>query len=147
MVISCSDNPTSDNSTSDNPTSDNSNNDIFSENVKLIYSNDPDIALKALKYFRTMSSGINESKINLRNIFLSGIVPRVVDFLTYSAYPKHQYQASWLLTNLISGPSDIAKDIIENTQIGPYTVALLDTNDKELQNQAMWCIANISWKT
>lgn len=110
--------------------------------IEMVYSSDPETALKGIRHFRGMSSA--ENKAPLETIYKTGIVSKLVEYLTYVNYPKHQYEAAWLITNLISGPSEIAKPIIEKTEIGPYMAVLLGSSDKNVRNQAAWCLANIA---
>lgn len=120
----------------DNRNINDSNNKLM---VQAIYADDPDAALKGLKYLRVMSSdGMIEVIWNL------GIHDKVTSYLTYTDYPDHQYEALWIMTNLISGPSSIAVPIIENTPIANYAIKLLSIPVTKIRVQAIWCIANIA---
>lgn len=111
--------------------------------VKSIYSDNTVMALDGLKYVRKIISDEVDPKIG--TVVSMGIVPKLVEYLTYVQYPDHQYEAAWILTNMVSGKSKIAQPIIERTQIGPYMLELMkQINNKALRIQAIWCLSNIA---
>ena len=116
---------------------------IDHDTVNKIYVNDPSTALEGLVYLRRLASDA-KNRYN-KDLAEMDIVPKLVHFLTYVEYPEHQYEASWILTNLISGASDIATNIIDNSMLGPHSVALLNqTTNPKLRAQVSWCLSNIS---
>ncbi len=111
--------------------------------VKLIYIDNPVMALDGLKYIRKIVSKGVDPKIG--KVVSMGIVPKIIEYLTYVQYPDHQYEAAWILTNIVSGKSEIAQPIIEKTQIGPHMLELMkQINNKALRIQAIWCLGNIA---
>ena len=110
--------------------------------IKNIYSNDPTKAYNAIKYIRKYSINNNTDQYIL-NILNSGVVPKLLNFLTYSKYPKHQFQAAWTLTNILSGSSHIVIPIIEKTPIISYMMELIKSQNIKVRDQAIWCISNI----
>lgn len=119
------------------------NKKIDSVKVNQIYNNDPDMVLNSLKYIRKLSS----YAVNIYNddLYMMGIAPKLVDYLKYYNYPDHQYEAAWILTNMISGDSAICQSIIDNTMVGPYMLTLMkESKNSKLRNQAIWALGNMA---
>jgi importin subunit alpha-1 len=108
--------------------------------IEGMYSNDPEIALKAIRYFRILSMNKNHD-----NIIAAGIMDKAISYLSYTEYPDHQYESEWFITNMLSGKSEICTKLIETTSIPDIMINLLKTsNDDKIKNQAIWAIANIA---
>lgn len=116
---------------------------IDESQVKKIYSDNPTIALAGLMYLRKLAS--HPKYKHCSALSKMKITDKLVDYLTYVNYPNHQYEAAWILTNILSGPSEIAKPIIDNSMLGSHLVTLLKTskNDK-IRSQVIWCLGNIA---
>ncbi len=111
------------------------------EGIVKIWLTEPEQVLEGLVLIRKFSSGTKNP--DLDSIVKSNIIPKLVEFITYGDYPDHQYEALWILTNCLSGSSDIARPIIENTLLAPYAAELMKSVDKKVSIQAIWCISNI----
>lgn len=114
--------------------------------INNIYSNDPDTVLKGLTYLRKKLS-IDKVKVisDITKIAIqSNIHQKVVTYLSYVDYPKHQIEASWILTNLVSGKSEDAVAVIESTPLIEYCIKLLYSKNRELIDQVFWCLGNIA---
>ncbi len=117
-------------------------NDILKKEVENIYSKDPVVALLGLNYFRRFSTiDIKYTEV----LFDLNITNKLVEYLTYNNYPEHQYEAAWILTNMIAGKSEIAQAIIDNSMIGPNLLKLFrETKNIKLRHQVIWCLGNIA---
>jgi hypothetical protein len=118
------------------------NSDIDHDWIKGIYSHDPDTVLQSLVYIRKKLSQRNNPPIG--QVVSTGIVPKILEYVSYIKYPKHQIEATWILTNMISGDSDTTCRIVNGTPIVNYMLKTLHTDNMELQDQAIWCLANIA---
>jgi len=112
------------------------------EKAGLIYSSDQQTSLKGLKYVRQIMSV--DKNPPTTEIVDSGLVTKLIEYLTYVNYPGHQIEAAWVLTNLISGESSVARNIIDNTTLGNYMLELIKSRNDKLRDQAFWCIGNIA---
>ena len=65
-----------------------------------------------------------------------------MELVSLEGYPEYQYEACWILTNLISGDSSIAKDILDETNLINIMVGLMSNRNDKVRNQAVWCIGN-----
>lgn len=109
--------------------------------IQHVYSTTPETALYGLVKTRKLLSG--EDPLILQ-VVRSGVVPKLVEYLSYSNYPKHQYEAAWALTNIVSAESEISRVTIENSNIGPAMIKLIESHDIDVRDQAIWCLSNIA---
>ena len=113
-------------------------NQLLAEIMK-IYSNDPDIALDGLIYVRSVSHRM------ISDILMSKVYYKIIEMLSYEHYTKHQLNAAWIMTNILSSDyTDANKHIIEETALPEYILELCKHDDDELKTQAIWCLGNIS---
>ncbi|KAH3731391.1 importin subunit alpha-2 [Pelomyxa schiedti] len=106
---------------------------------------------------RVMSTDFTEAKaalVQLRNrisgeippieeVLESGCVPRVIQFLSYSDNTNLQYDALWVLTNLVSGTDPGPTDKVVLFGVLPQLVSLLSSPSSLVCEQAAWTLANI----
>ena len=73
----------------------------------------------------------------------AGVIPKLVEFLSYHHSPALQFEAAWALSNIASGSS-------QQTEIGvragavPHLVNLLQTPVPGVREQAVWALGNIA---
>ena len=110
--------------------------------------NDNDLVkvYESLSYIRKKVSLANDED-NLYYIHKLNIVPELTRWLVYGGLDNHKHihlEAACILTNLISGPSDIARDIIENTTLLELMFNIIRSDkDSRLRNQAIWFMGNV----
>ena len=104
--------------------------------INNIYSKDPNVVLTSLEYIREMS-------IRDIDIIKTGIVPKLIEFLSYVKYPNHQLETIWILINLTGG--SMTNIVIKQGPIILYLLeALKITSNTSLQMDLIWCISNIA---
>ena len=120
------------------------NNDAFqiTENVKLMYSEDPVLQLKAIQHFRRLSS--IEKTPPIKAIIDSGIVPKLVDFLQRHENPDLQFQVAWTLTNIASGTSEQTRVVIESGAVPIFVQLLQSSPSDDVREQVAWALGNIA---
>jgi len=90
----------------------------------------------------------------IKQVIELGIVPALVRFLSSSyAHVRDpsdsptscslHFEAAWALTNVASGSSDDTRAVVQAGAI-PYFVALLQSNDLSVCEQAVWALGNIA---
>lgn len=114
--------------------------DLDKEKLQMLYSQDPNVVLNALIYLRKF---VSQSK-NVSTVANSGVIPKVVEFLTYDDYLEHQKEAAWIILNAISGNSNDACKILNNTPVIPHVITLLNCQDRNLRDLIVWCVGNIA---
>lgn len=73
----------------------------------------------------------------------SGIVPRLVELLSRSVNERLLYEVTWIVTNVASGTSEQAKQLVDQRALPALTALLASPND-ELAEQACWALSNIA---
>jgi hypothetical protein len=114
----------------------------FVENVKLIYSEDPVLQLKATQHFRRLSSV--EKTPPIKAIIDSGIVPKLVDFLQRHDNPELQSQASSVLASVASGTSEQTRVVIESGAVPIFVQLLQSSPSDDVREQVAWALGNIA---
>ncbi|KAH3723234.1 importin subunit alpha-2 [Pelomyxa schiedti] len=79
----------------------------------------------------------------IEEVLESGCVPRVIQFLSYSDNTNLQYDALWVLTNLVSGTEPGPTDKVVLFGVLPQLVSLLSSPSSLVCEQAAWTLANI----
>ncbi len=111
------------------------------EIISAINSNDPNRTLGAITFLRKKISVNHNPPIDY--VVKLNIIPKLIEIITYTKYPDHQYESLWLLTNIVSGTSDQVKIVVEGTNILKHLIALTKSNHYKIREQAIWCIGNI----
>ncbi|KAH3765783.1 importin alpha [Pelomyxa schiedti] len=73
----------------------------------------------------------------------SGILPRLIQFLTVKEHTKLQFEAAWAITNIASGTSTQTRAVLEAGAV-PLLIGLMLSPDPELREQAVWGVGNIA---
>jgi len=102
---------------------------------------DPAERLRATIEFRRMLSV--EDSPPIENVIKSGVVPRLMQFLSYSNEQKLQFEAAWTITNIASGTTAHTKCVVEYGGINCF-VNLLRSPNAEVREQAVWALGNIA---
>ena len=101
-------------------------------------------AVRALRMCVSSSDALLDE--NCREICDSGVLQRLVVLLNNEAsdkYPKLELEAAWVCTNIASGVSEFCVKLVM-AGVVPCMVHLLNTSDAEVQDQALWALANLA---
>jgi len=109
--------------------------------TKTIYEAKEQGQEEAARKLRTMLS--KEKDPPIQDVIDTGVVPRLIELLTKSQYPKLQFEAAWCLTNIVSGTTEHVK-VCVNQGVVPKLIDLLDSPSKDVRDQAVWAIGNIA---
>jgi len=112
-----------------------------------IMSTDVLFQLAALKSLRKMLA-IPKDLPPIQQVIDSDILlPRVIALLQNTEHPTMQFEAAWILTNIVSGTSDQVNTVIDLHQgrVIPILVQLLSSSPQEdVKEQVLWALGNIS---
>jgi hypothetical protein len=109
--------------------------------VNGVNGNDPAERLRSTIEFRRMLSV--EDCPPIEDVIKSGVVPRLMQFLSYNNEQKLQFEAAWTITNIASGTTAHTKCVVEHGGISCF-VNLLRSPNAEVREQAVWALGNIA---
>jgi len=113
----------------------------ISQLVNGVNSKNSSERLKATIEFRRMLS--IEDNPPIAHVISCGVVPRLMEFLTYSHEEKLQFESAWTITNIASGTTEHTKCVVDHGGIN-YFVTLLCSPNAEVREQAVWALGNIA---
>lgn len=105
-----------------------------------LYGDDIQKMINTTTIIRKLLSDENNPPID--EVIGSGVVPRLIEFLTANN-TQLQFEAAWALTNIASGNSSQTQVIIDNNAI-PIFVQLLESPYADVKEQAVWALGNIA---
>ena len=116
------------------------------DKVQQIWSNDPTTVLDGLIYLRKKLSRNKPPEVDhiINQIIQSNTVPKVIGYMTYIDYPDHQLEATWVMTNIISGDTEPTVKVLDNTPLISHCIQLLSTKNRKVRDQAIWCLGNVA---
>eukprot|EP01083_Nonionella_stella_P179349 636473_1 len=79
-------------------------------------------------------------KPRIQAVIDSGIVPRLVQFLTFSKFDRLAFASAWCLTNIAM---EDVPFLIKHGAVPPLVVCL-ESESIEVKTQALWALTNIS---
>jgi hypothetical protein len=109
--------------------------------VEQINSNDPKLVHDATEAIRKLLS--IERKPPIEEVIATGIVPRLVQFITQEQSHELQFEAAWALTNIASGTTHHTKVVIDAGAV-PIFTRLLQSPNADVREQAIWALGNIA---
>jgi len=79
----------------------------------------------------------------IQQVIDSGVIPRLIAFLSVKERADLQFEAAWALTNVASGSPEQTAAVINNGAV-PLFVGLLSSPNADVQEQAVWALGNIA---
>lgn len=110
--------------------------------VQAMHSDDPTQNFLATQQVRRLLSVENAPPIQA--VIEQGVVPKLVESLSFTERPDLQFEAAWALTNIASGTQDQTAVVAAAGAI-PIFVALLTTSPRaDVREQSIWALGNIA---
>ncbi|OQR71676.1 importin subunit alpha-4-like [Tropilaelaps mercedesae] len=100
----------------------------------------PDVRLKAVETIRKMVSSRKRPPID--ELIQKGALLILIECLAPAESPQLQFEATWALTNVVSGTAEHTRAAVE-AGIVPRLLTLLNGPHQKVSEQAVWALANI----
>lgn len=101
---------------------------------------DPNVQLMAVQSARKLLSSDKNPPIDA--LITSGILPILIECLSYHHQPTLQFEAAWALTNIASGTSGQTNHVVAAGAV-PLFLELLHSPHQNVCEQAVWALGNI----
>jgi importin subunit alpha-6/7 len=109
--------------------------------LALVYDlNDVKVVFAAIGLRKLIS---HENNGSIQIFVDSNLVPRLLELLQKSYFPKIQYEAAWCLTNIASGNNDQVQVLLKNGAIKAF-IMLLNSPHLSVVDHAIWGLGNIA---
>eukprot|EP01084_Bolivina_argentea_P158359 275869_1 len=80
----------------------------------------------------------------IKKVIDSGVIPRIIQLLSFNKHPNIQFEAMWILTNISSTDKpEYTGTVVRNGAV-PLFCKILKIQKYPLQEQAIWALGNIS---
>lgn len=106
--------------------------------VAKVYTDDKTTQLEGALQIRKLLSIERNPPIN--EVIQSGVIPRLVYFLSEMDHPKLQFEAAWALTNIASGNSMQTRVVVEANTV-PWLTKLLTSPNVDVKEQVRVLLA------
>eukprot|EP01128_Nolandella_sp_AFSM9_P006197 TRINITY_DN312_c0_g1_i1.p1 TRINITY_DN312_c0_g1~~TRINITY_DN312_c0_g1_i1.p1 ORF type:complete len:524 (-),score=139.74 TRINITY_DN312_c0_g1_i1:282-1853(-) len=113
----------------------------LSQLVHMIRVGNPEQCYNATFRIRGLLS--SEENPPIQDVIDAGVVPRLIEFLTFKDHPRLQFEAAWALTNVASGASDQTRYVLDQGAV-PKFRDLLNSPAANVREQAVWALGNIA---
>ncbi|AYV86548.1 MAG: hypothetical protein Sylvanvirus3_2 [Sylvanvirus sp.] len=107
----------------------------------MIESNDSSIQVDGTTRLRRLLSISKDPPI--QEVLESGMLPRLVSFLSCFQFPILQFETLWALTNIASGTTPQVQELLRYDVI-PTFIHLVGSPHEDVREQAIWVLGNIA---
>ena len=111
--------------------------------VESLFLHDPVLVLEASVALRKILS-IDHKPPIVEVLEFPKVLSRMKELLLNNEYPEIQLEICWCLTNVASGTSEQTLEVVNNGFVLIFVEFLKCWNNEDLQEQAIWAIANIA---
>ena len=109
--------------------------------IQGLYSDDT--LCNSLKEIRkAISDNTEQTRQFVEELILTGHINKIIKCCSYVS-SEIKYETAWVLTNVIAVSSPLIGPLLNNTCIIPYMIELSSSENREIRDQALWCIGNI----
>jgi hypothetical protein len=109
--------------------------------VKGINSSDPATQLESCRAIRKLLS--IEQNPPIQQVIQTGVVTKLVEFLSNFQNDRLQFEAAWALTNIASGTEEQTQCVIQHKAV-PLFAQLLRSPHVDVCEQTVWALSNIA---